>query len=159
MKAIQTYFWASALLIVALIGCEKEKKDRSCEEGVVPCVVDSSKVNIRIRNFTGYPICDLRMDYSRDDSLIWGAIGRGDSTCFVAVDSSIDSPFIQYNVGTEGVIASFGQFGSNYYRDAKTFITYDLYADQYIDTAQSDLPDYIHYSFLLRPIADVVVYP
>ena len=156
---MQTYIWASALLIAALIGCTKEKKDRTCEEGVVPCAVDSSKVNIRIRNFTGYPICDLRMDYSKDDSLIWGAIASGDSTCFVAVDSSIDSPFIQYNVGTEEVISSFGQWGSNYYRDAKTFITYDLYADQYIDTGQSDFPNFIHYSLLLRPNAQVVVYP
>ena len=79
------------------VSCVKENHERICETTPrTDCRIDSQYVHIKVRNFTGQPICGLLVDHGEDikpGSFEFGHIEAGDTTCFYPM---VDGLVAQY---------------------------------------------------------------
>jgi len=97
---------ALAIAIVASLGlssCEKDFEVRSCDTpSQIECGFDSNKVNVRIANLTGYPLCDFNVVYRTDtkDIYDYGTVLKGEYTCYIEMDFVKLYPEVTFTLGT-----------------------------------------------------------
>lgn len=93
-----------SLLIFGLWACtESTEYSRACESDVeIGCKTDTNLVNVRVANWTGYPICDLNIKYAIDVDIDYGSLDPFDTTCYVAMVKAQTFPEVMYTIG-EGV--------------------------------------------------------
>lgn len=139
MKAFQIRF-ASLLIVLGLVyACEKDRKTRECTvEASRPCAIDSNEVNIRVANQTGFPVCDFKLDFNLDTSMVIGGILAGDTTCYFTVDKALLSPGLDFRIGAGLFSLTKGTNGATMENDS-AFITYDLFITQRLDTVKNEL--------------------
>ena len=88
---------------LGLLSCDKEYTDRTCEkESQVECGFDSNMVNVRVANYTGYPLCDFKVVYRGDDQTIYdyGTLHVGESSCYTKLDFTKIYPEVTFTLGT-----------------------------------------------------------
>ena len=87
---------------LGLFSCAKEYQNRECDTpSRVECDHDTSMVNVRVVNYTGYPVCELKVLYYTDvaQEYNYGTLKNGDSTCYVKMNYSLAFPHITFNLG------------------------------------------------------------
>lgn len=88
---------------LGLISCKKEYQVRTCESpSKVECIEDTNVVNVRIINFTNYPLCDLTAKYKTNSEMTYeyGSMEKDAFSCYTAMDYINWFPDIRFNLGT-----------------------------------------------------------
>ncbi len=88
---------------LGLFSCQKEYIDRTCDRtSQVECGFDSNSVNVRVANFTGYPLCDFNIIYKSNDKKIYdyGTLKVGETSCYTKVEFTNIFPEVTFNLGT-----------------------------------------------------------
>ncbi len=97
---------AFGMAIVATLGmvsCEKENRDLSCNTPPkVEFGDDSTRVNVRLINFTGYPLCNFEIIYRKDEGTPYeyGTLDVGEVTPYTTVAFTHVYPEVTFNLGT-----------------------------------------------------------
>ena len=96
----------TAMMVVAAISliffsCKKEYEERSCDTpSKVECKSDSGRVNVRVINFTGYPLCDFQIKYQNNQAEYeYGTLDVDEATCYTIVDYAQIYPQVFFNLG------------------------------------------------------------
>lgn len=101
-KHTRLVFISAITLAMTVFSCKKEFNDRSCESpSQVDCNSDTTKVNVRIVNLTGFPLCDFTVifDNGTKTPYIYGTLGAGETSCYTTLSSSLLYPEVTYNLG------------------------------------------------------------
>lgn len=88
---------------LGLYSCEKEYQVRTCETpSKVECIEDTNLVNVRIINFTNYPLCEVTAKYKTNSELMYeyGSLEKDAFTCYTSMDYINQFPDIRFNLGT-----------------------------------------------------------
>ncbi len=88
---------------LGLLSCDKEYVTRTCEkESQVECGFDSNMVNVRVANYSGYPLCDFEVVYRDNDQTVYdyGTLDVGETSCYTKMDFTKIYPEITFNLGS-----------------------------------------------------------
>lgn len=94
------------IVIVSAMGlysCEKEYQVRTCETpSTVECLEDTNLVNVRVINFTNYPLCDFTARYKINTETYYnyGTLDAEAFTCYTTMDYINQFPDIKFKLGT-----------------------------------------------------------
>lgn len=91
---------ASAL---GVISCKKDYPSRYCDTpSQVVCEVDTSIVNVRVINKTGYPLCNFRVKYQTNttDTLRYGTLDVEEISCYTKLTDTKVFPRLFCDLGT-----------------------------------------------------------
>lgn len=94
------------LLVLAgaiLYSCKKEYVSRYCDDPPkVLCEMDTTMVNVRVWNKTGYPLCNFRMKYqtSTPDTFRYGTLEIEEASCYVKLTGTKVYPRVFFNLGS-----------------------------------------------------------
>jgi len=109
MKNFLGYIVVSLFSISLLFySCEKEKNTRICESPVtVRCAqlpYDSTKVNVRLINSTGYPLCNLEVIYETTvgEVVKYGRMENQEYSCFTTypLRNVKEYPLVSFDLGS-----------------------------------------------------------
>jgi len=104
METMLRIAWIFAIVgSIGVFSCKKEFVDRSCEKASqVECGFDSNSVNVRVANFTGYPLCDFNVIYKSNDKEIYdyGTLHVGETSCYTKVSFTNIYPEVTFTLGT-----------------------------------------------------------
>lgn len=86
------------VVLMTFVACNKETATYPppvCgEQTKTPCMVDSTKPNIRVWNNSMYSLCNVHIN-SDGPEADYGTIAAGDTTCYVPFDSAYGYGFVQ----------------------------------------------------------------
>ncbi len=145
MKSKISVFLTIAVIVgMFMASCVKENNERVCEATPrTDCRIDSQYVHIKVRNFTGQPICGLLVDHGEDikpGSFEFGHIEANDTTCFYAM---IDGLVAQYPAVSATI-------GSTTFEVEKYYTTYTFVRQINPDSLQFEIRD----TFITKSIDD-----
>ena len=105
MKKNLAFLFASlAIASIALFSCSREYPIEVCESpDNVICGFDSTAINVRVINRSGYPLCDVQMKYELDSTQIvqYGRMDIDDISCYSMYSDPKLYPYLTFTLGTQ----------------------------------------------------------
>ena len=86
-----------------LYSCKKEYNNRYCDTpSQVECSVDTTMVNVRVWNKTGFILCDFRVKYQTNtpDTLRYGTLDKEEVSCYTKLSDTKVFPRVRFDLGT-----------------------------------------------------------
>ena len=89
---------------VVLISCSREYPEEVCESPEnVKCGFDSLAINVRVKNQSGYPLCDVKIKYELDTAYIvqYGRMDVNDISCYSMYSDPKYFPYVTFTLGNQ----------------------------------------------------------
>lgn len=93
-------FIITAVILLNLNACEKDKVLDCTEHDVAPCNEDPTKVNLRIRNVSDYNFCNVSLNPS-PYNVNYGIIKEGETTCYRPFDFAYSYGYVELHINGE----------------------------------------------------------
>lgn len=92
-----------AIVSIVLISCTREYSTNICESPyTVACGFDSTAINVRVINESGYPLCDVALKYDLGGEFIqYGRMDVDEISCYSMYPETKLFPHLTFNLGTQ----------------------------------------------------------